>query len=145
MGGGTSVPLGIAAPVMGAEGLRERVPLRWSARAGAHRETPAASGHPSVLAALGKQLRSTVMQNVSRSPTQPSRTTCGAPSGSRGKSYATCISSPRSMAVSLPGGNREGGSCARRGHSVFAAIQNYSVHSKVELLAMSHRRSCDEE
>ncbi|NWZ59758.1 NRBP2 protein, partial [Haliaeetus albicilla] len=49
---------------------------------------------------LGKQLRRAVMQNVSCSPTQPSRMTCEAPSGLRGKSYATCISSPRSTAVS---------------------------------------------
>lgn len=61
-----------------------------------------------MLAALGKQLRRAVMQNVSSSPTQPSRMTCEAPSGLRGKSYATCISSPpeygRECGVCLLGG-----------------------------------------
>lgn len=53
-----------------------------------------------MLTALGKQLRRAVMQNISCSLTQPSQTTCEAPSGLRGKSYATCISFPRSTAVS---------------------------------------------
>ncbi|NXL67584.1 NRBP2 protein, partial [Chordeiles acutipennis] len=38
--------------------------------------------------------------NISHSPPQLSQTTCAAPSGSRGKSYATCISFRRSTAVS---------------------------------------------
>lgn len=77
------------------------MPHGWSAWAGLPTEIPATSEHPSVLAALGKQLRRAVMQNVSSSPTQPSQMTCEAPSGLRGKSYATCISSPRSTAVSV--------------------------------------------
>ncbi|NWH44605.1 NRBP2 protein, partial [Fregata magnificens] len=63
------------------------------------REIPATSEHLSVLTALGKLLRRAVMQNISCFLTQPSQMTCEAPSGLRGKSYATCISFPRSTAV----------------------------------------------
>lgn len=103
-GGGDLCPSGncCSSPNGGSRGVSwgGRVPHGWSAWAGAHAEIPAASEHPPVLAALGEQPRRAVMQNISRSPTQPSRMTCEAPSGSRGKSYATCISFPRSTAVS---------------------------------------------
>ncbi|NXK16728.1 NRBP2 protein, partial [Arenaria interpres] len=72
--------------------------------------------HKAMNARVGA-LRRAATQNISPSPVQPSRTTCGAPSGSRGKSFATCISSPQSMAVSTGSGcwgMRQGvGDCSR--------------------------------
>lgn len=71
-------------------------------------------------------------------PPQPFRMTCGAPSGSRGRSCAICISFPRSTAVS--GAQFEGGSVGGLWCNAWLLQVCSLVPSELKLSA--ERRSC---
>ena len=99
------------------------------------RGNPGCLGAPVCAHSPGKGLGRAVVHNSPCSLTQPSRTTCEAPSGLRGKSCATCTSFPRSTAVSAGSVCRGagGGGPRRDAERVLCAARAPSVCGSTDL------------